>query len=178
MLIFILNVLDTESDRERFIKIYEKYKKLMHLVAVRILNDNFLAEDAVHEAFINAAKNFDKIRELDDEHIKNLMAIMARNEAVSVLRKGQKYRETDSIDKDVFKFSEPVSANDVFNTVSYSLLKDEILKLPEKYRNLLYLLYVGDLDLKTAAGILHISYETAKKRLQRARKILLKNIEG
>ena len=56
MLIFILNVLDTESDRERFIKIYEKYKKLMHLVAVRILNDNFLAEDAVHEAFINAAK--------------------------------------------------------------------------------------------------------------------------
>ena len=178
MLTFILSVLEIESDRDHFIKIYEKYKKLMHFVAVRVLNDNYLAEDAVHEAFIIAAKNFDRIRDLDDEHTKNLMAIMARNEAVSIYRKEKKYRETDSIDKDDFKLNEPVSASDVFDTVNYSLLKDEILKLPEKYRNLLYLLYVGDLDLKTASGILHISYETAKKRLQRARKILLKNIEG
>ena len=58
------------------------------------------------------------------------------------------------------------------------MLKEAILKLPDNYRNLLYLVGVCELDIKDAAGMIHISYETAKKRIQRSRKLMEKIIGG
>ncbi len=51
MLPIYLALLETEEEKQKFGLIYEKYRKLMHWVAKGILNDDRLAEDAVHEAF-------------------------------------------------------------------------------------------------------------------------------
>ena len=36
--------------------IYEKYRNRMYITACRVLNDPYLAEDAVHEAFVAVSK--------------------------------------------------------------------------------------------------------------------------
>lgn len=46
---------------------------------------------------------------------------------------------------------------------------EEVLKLPEKYKNVLHLHYIEGYKLPEIAGILHISLSAAKKRLQYAR---------
>ena len=50
------------DDKRKFIILYEKYSRLMMKVALNILHDSFLSEDAVHDAFVNVAKNMEKDR--------------------------------------------------------------------------------------------------------------------
>ncbi len=177
MITICLTVIDSEQDRSRFLKIYENHKDLMHFVARRVLGDDQLAEDAVQEAFINVAKNFDRIKSLDENHLKNLLAVLARNESISLLRKEGRYKYNESIEADD-SLNEIPADDDTFSEVHYLLLKEAILKLPDNYRNLLYLVGVCELDIKDAAGMIHISYETAKKRIQRSRKLMEKIIGG
>lgn len=50
-------IIDSPEEKRVFVVIYEKYRYLMMKVAYDVLKDNFLAEDAVHEAFIKIAHN-------------------------------------------------------------------------------------------------------------------------
>lgn len=52
-----------------------------------------------------------------------------------------------------------------------------VRELPEKYRQVLYLYYSSDLSTSEIAGCLHISVNTVKTRLTRARAILKKRLE-
>ena len=47
-----LMMIDAEEDKQEFAILYETYRHLMMKVALNVLKDTFLAEDAVHEAFI------------------------------------------------------------------------------------------------------------------------------
>ena len=47
MLPFYLQLLETEGEKQKFERLYERYRRLMHWIAVRILQDEHLAEDAV-----------------------------------------------------------------------------------------------------------------------------------
>ena len=53
-----------------FVVIYEKYRYLMMKVAHDVLKDNFLAEDAVHEAFIKIAHNMQNIHDVESVETK------------------------------------------------------------------------------------------------------------
>ena len=61
---------------------------------------------------------------------------------------------------------------DVFETVSNKLLMECILKLPELYRDPLYLYHLYGYSFNEISNLLSVSVETAKKRAQRARHML------
>ena len=44
-----LMMIDAEEDKQKFAILYETYRHLMMKVALNVLKDTFLAEDAVHE---------------------------------------------------------------------------------------------------------------------------------
>jgi RNA polymerase sigma-70 factor (ECF subfamily) len=52
MIAIYLSIIDSEQDKNKFEILYTTYRKLMFYVANRILKDQYLAEDAVHQAFI------------------------------------------------------------------------------------------------------------------------------
>ena len=52
MLIY-LQMIESEEDKSKFEAIYNKYRYLMFSVANRVLNNQYDAEDAVHQAFIS-----------------------------------------------------------------------------------------------------------------------------
>ena len=170
MITLLLRTIENETDRQRFISVYEKYKNLMHYVARSVTKDDMLAEDAVQEAFIKVAKSFSRIKKMDEDHLKNLLALIAKNEAVSIMRKEIRQHSSE----EAFLESRDIDSakDDAFSEIRYTELKQAILDLPDKYRNLIYMVGVCELDLKEAASLLQISYETAKKRMQRARTIL------
>ena len=52
MLAFYLNLIDNEEDKSKFQMIYDLYFNSMMYTAYDIMQDQYLAEDAVQEAFL------------------------------------------------------------------------------------------------------------------------------
>ena len=55
-------VIDTPEEKRKFVILYEKYKYLMQKVAMDVMHDSFLAEDAVYNVFISAAYNLGTVQ--------------------------------------------------------------------------------------------------------------------
>lgn len=53
MLALYISLLDTEEQISKFEHIYTKYRGLMFYTAKGVLQDSYLAEDAVHETFLD-----------------------------------------------------------------------------------------------------------------------------
>lgn len=61
MLIYLASI-GTESEKSKFVQLYEAYQGLMFHTAFRLLRQPEDAEDAVHEAFCTLRKIFRKFR--------------------------------------------------------------------------------------------------------------------
>lgn len=59
--LFLLEIIDTEDDRNKMELLYIKYQRLMFKVAKDILEDDYLAEDAVNDAFVKVVGYLDRI---------------------------------------------------------------------------------------------------------------------
>lgn len=79
-----LMMIDAEEDKQKFAILYETYRHLMMKVALNVLKDTFLAEDAVHEAFIKIAKNMEKIGEIDATATKRYLLTITKNATIDI----------------------------------------------------------------------------------------------
>lgn len=152
MLPFYLQLLETEGEKQKFERLYERYRRLMHWIAVRILQDEHLAEDAVHEAFLRILQNFDGIDEILSSETRNFVAIVVRNTSLN-LKKKQK-REDEKLVKDVFSEEERQGQGDRLQTVIENLsygfdetadavcrqeIIDAVLSMPDTLKEILML---------------------------------------
>lgn len=173
MLIY-LSLLDTNEEKNKFERLYDKYKFTMLHTANSILKDHSLAEDAVHDAFIRIAKNFKKIGDVDSLRTKGFVVIVVKNVALTMVRRrsGTYIMEDESA---VYQISDSDS-NDVFSKISFDSIVQQIINLPDIYKEVLYLRLVSEMQIKEIAEVLRLSAETVKKRIQRGRKILIENL--
>lgn len=81
-----LMMIDAEEDKQKFAILYETYRHLMMKVALNVLKDTFLAEDAVHEAFIKLRKH-GKIGEIDATATKRYLLTITKNATIDIYRK-------------------------------------------------------------------------------------------
>lgn len=168
-----LTLIDSESDKQRFVLLYEKYQKLMFYVAKKILDDDYMAEDAVQEAFLRIAKNFSKINQIDCPQTRKFVVIITRNTSINLTKQRFDFDDLNQFD-DVELSKEDDS---LFSYIEHSVIKQCILNLPEQYRDVLYLYHLYGFSFKEISSLLGITTETAKKRAQRARSILRVNLE-
>ena len=113
MIQLYLQLLDTQTEQEKFERLYYQYKRLMYWIANHILGDSHLAEDAVHEAFLKIIKNFHKIGEIHCPRTKNFVVIIVRNTARSILEKENRGPKTQSFTED-FAGSDMAEASDSY----------------------------------------------------------------
>lgn len=175
MICIYLTLIDTEEDKKRFVVFYEQYRGLMLYIARQILDDAHLSEDAVQEAFLRIAKNFHKINEVTSSQARAFAVIVTRNVAFDLFNAEKKIIDTEVA---IVRESQETFSSNLFETVSYKLLTDYILELPEKYRDVLYLNLVYGYTFKETANLLEITASTAKKRAERARNMLKEKIRN
>ena len=186
---FYLQLLETEEELQKFTQLYETYRKLMHWTAEKILHDEHLAEDAVHEAFLRIIQNFHQIREIPCPKTRSFVVIIVRNVALNM----QKKRKRE--EKETFREILPEESTDfredalrhAIDNISYGfdetideIYRNEImaavLSLPDVSKEVLLLYgYVG-YSVRDIAKYLKITEATAYKRLHRARNALAKKI--
>lgn len=167
MLVY-LQMIDAREDRSKFVRVYERYKRLMAAVAYDILKDRDDAEDAVQEAFFAIAKNFSKISDVDSNKTRNFVVIIVRNKAINIYN-ANKARGGAAFDE--------AYVDRAFPPPGDGSVGDAMARLPGRYRDVLYLKYSCGYRSKEIGELLGLSGGAVRQELMRAREALRKELE-
>lgn len=174
MLLFYLSSFDTLEEKNKFEELYNHYNKLMKYVAMEILKDEYLAEDAVHNAFLRIIDNFNCIEDINSLRTKHFVIIITKNIAKDIYVKRKREKVVENVEFDFpFTAIEEVS----LKNIEFERVVKAIHNLPELYRDVLILKYLYEYENNEIARLLSIKKETVRKRLERGRLKLFQLIE-
>lgn len=177
MLGFFLTLLETDEQKVKIEHIYKKYGRYMVYIAQRITHDPYLAEDAVHETFLNLIRIIDDVRSNNDQELKSFLRILTSHHAVDIMRKMDAAQKKDQEWEMVVDLDEKLSVEAiVLGKMNYDHMLQMIMEMDEKYKTPLTLKVQG-YKINEIAEFLEITPENVKVRLYRARKLLLKEME-
>jgi len=178
MLLFYFAILETEEDRAKMSDVYETHKSAMLRYALKITNNNEIAEDAVHDAFLSIIKHKEKYFSLSGRDLRALLVVITKNKCIDILRKQNAFVE-DSIDdmehalqaKDT-----PVEEQIILNE-EYESIKINLDALDEISRLVLEMKYRLDMSYKEIGEHLNMTPKHVDTRLMRAKDKLRKMVE-
>lgn len=167
-MIIYLNMLNTEPEKTKFEQLYLTYRKLMFYIAQAILRNERLAEDAVHQAFINIIENFEKVGDVESPKTRCYVTVIVRNVSINLYNRQKKSNMIYFDDLDYSVDCEAVPAEQIAEFETVDILKT----LPKQYGDILLLKYHYGYHDNEIAKLLQISPENARKRVQRAKECL------
>lgn len=168
------NVIETEKDKEEYLILYEKYQKFVYYIARQHLNDHNLAEDCQQEVFLYIAKNFQYIRNKStEESIKGLIFTITKSIAIDMYRKNIKNNAIINADISDLGYIKDVD----FDMCDEIALNCAIDKLPEEYKNVIYLKYFYDFSSSEISKLCGISPSLVRKRIMIAKKMMKKYLK-
>lgn len=182
MLVFYLNLIDEENNKDKLEKIYRAYRKQMALVAMEIVHNEADVEDIVHEVFVNVAtRHMDTINRITDEvDVRNYLLKATKNTALNWNEKRKRLVNSDR------ELNEKASALDLSDDkfleylckkIEYNRVLEAIKVLEPKYRDVLYHHFVMEVPVPELAKYLNQSLSATKKQLVRGKKKLLLLLE-
>lgn len=162
-----LNMIQSEEDRSKFEEIYTTYRQIMLYVSNRIVRDQYLAEDIVHQAFLKIVDNLDKINEINCHKTKGYIVVIVQNLSIDFYRKRKRennisFNELELYVEDI-KNNEDSMMNDVEEAIS---------KLPINYLTVLRLKFSHGNSYNEISEILGISETNVRQRISRGKKML------
>ena len=158
MLIY-LQEMKTEKDRRRFERIYSRYRKLMANVALEILGSRADAEDAVHRAFMQIAKDMSGISDVCSTRTRSYVCIVTRRIALNMAKERER---TVCTDPEVFcapEETEPLAER----------IADAVLELPPEQRDMFFLKYYHGYSIKEIAKMYGKKYDAVQRTLYNAK---------
>ena len=165
-----MNVGPGPDNKERLSNLIDRYEReILHLCCV-YLRDLSMAEDAVQDTFIKAYQHIDDFRGESGE--KTWLYKIAINTCRDVLRSRWLRMFDRSVSIDSLQI--PVEGASV---VSIALM-EEIMRLPVRLREVIFLFYYQDMSLAEIGALLGAPVSTVGSRLTRARAILRKALKG
>ena len=146
--------------------LYRLYEQSMYFEAYKILHDEYLAEDALHEAFLRLIRNRKKIVDPKSPAVRRYAYKTVRSAALDLYRAQKKLRENCLVLDETIENTAAVE--DGMTNLPLSLLAD----LPPKYAAVMRCLFLDGLNIRETAAVLEISEALVRKRCERARKLL------
>ena len=146
--------------------LYRLYEQPMYYEAYRILHDAYLAEDAVHEAFLRLIRNRAKIVDPRSPLVRSYIHKTVKSAALDLYRKQKRQ-------KDHLCTLDATVENTVSSDISvHDLPLQMISELEPKYASVMRCLFWDGLTVRETAAVLKISEGCVRKRCERARKYL------
>jgi RNA polymerase sigma-70 factor (ECF subfamily) len=172
------------GDRAAFAELVEKTSSRVYGLAVRMLNNEQDAEDALQETFIKAYKALPEFE--GRSSITTWLYRIAANEALMLLRKRkplQQSVELDDDEGDVESLPEIVDwrylpEKEMMTSETRKMLQNEVNRLSEPLKMVFILRDVEGFSGKETAEILGIQENAVKTRLVRARLKLRDGLSG
>ena len=173
------------GDLEAFNHLVLRYQNLLFGIALRLLNDEDVASDAVQEALISAFRRFHTFR---GDSLRSWLARVVVNACYDEMRRKRRQHsvpleqynaEGDEIETS-FWLVDPQSDPEVQYEASEleGAIQRSLNKLPSIYRLILVLVDIEGLSYEEAALAAHVPVGTVKSRLARARLQMQKSLQS
>lgn len=147
-------------------EILDQYGDMVFRTAYTMVKNPHDAEDIAQDVFVSLVRVQPKFE--SDEHQKAWLLRVTINRSKSFLRSAWQQR-TQGL---------PDTLPDAAFTLGESTVLEAVAKLPEKYRQVVYLYYVEGYSSAELAKLLRLPQNTVLSRMARARKQLAKMLEG
>lgn len=154
------------EEKDEFYELYERNVDTVYQIAYMHLRNRSDAQDAVQNIFL---KYLDvKPAFENDEHEKAWFIVASRNHCRDVLRTWWKRKRTEDAPEQIYES---------FGSDEEGEITQVLMKLPAKYREILYLYYYKEYSLKEISVMLKIKESTLRTQMCRARERMKKHLE-
>lgn len=164
-----------ESDIPAYTELYERYRGVLYVHALRMLKEEDEAHDVVQDLFIHL---WEKREELEiRSSFSSYIYTSIRNRILDVMAK-QKHRWKyinslqSHLDEGIFETEERVHEQELAR-----IIEREVAHLPQKMREIFHMSREENLSHKEIALALNLSDKTVKKQVSNALTILRKKID-
>ena len=178
MLTFYLSMIEEESDRLFFERIYTQYSDNIFRRVYGILKNMQDAEDAVQDTWQKIYEHMSTLKELNDNSRRAYIMSVAKNQAITILRKRKKEEENMSCDIDTVDVADEEDIFASCENTDVSFIVSCMQKIGERYSDVLVYYYLHNHSLKEIAKLMNLSVNTVGSRLARGRKKLIDMLEG
>ena len=157
-----------QSDTSAQIQIYKAYYKAMYNTSLRILKDEFEAEDVMQEAFLSA---FTKLKSFKGEvtfgaWLKSIVI----NKSLTQLKKNNRYQE---VKMEVIHQQEEIEQDAInYAVLNATKVLEKLNTLKDTYRIILTLHLIEGYDYDEICQILNYTNENVRTTISRAKKKL------
>ena len=162
-----------EGDRDAFSELVARSIGRLTAVARMILRDEYAAQDAVQDAFIDAWRSLRGLREPD-----KFDAWMRRLVVRACFRKTRRSKHVEALEIPLTPGHDPAVAGSERDLDVHDQLERALARIPTDQRALIVLVYYLDLPLADAAQAMGIPIGTTKSRLYRATNALRAAIDA
>ena len=172
------------GDLESFNLLILRYQNLLFGIALRLLNDEDAAADAVQEALISAFRRFDTFR---GDSLRSWLARVVVNACYDEMRKKRRQHSvpleqfnSDGEEIETSYWLVDPESNPEAQFESFELesaIQKSLDKLQPIYRLMLVLVDIEGLSYEEAAQAAHVPVGTVKSRLARARSQMQKSLQ-
>ena len=173
------------GDLDAFNQLVLRYQNLLFGIALRLLNDEDVASDAVQEALISAFRRFHTFR---GDSLRSWLARVVVNACYDEMRKKRRQHsmpleqynaEGDEIETSYWLVDAQADPELQFETSELEgAIQKSLNRLPPIYRLMLVLVDIEGLSYEEAAMAAHIPVGTVKSRLARARLQMQKSLQA
>lgn len=175
-MVIFLSVIDSETDKAEFERIYYQYGESIFRKTLYILKNQHDAEDAVQETWLKVAKNMHHLHGKEDKTVCAYVMKIAQNQALTLLRQRNKDASCEKED-----FDEPAIHEDALFQICEEAdicdISDCFAALPAHYRDVLSLYFFYHHSIPEIARLLNEKTSTVNSRFTRGRKKLIALLE-
>jgi RNA polymerase sigma-70 factor (ECF subfamily) len=159
-----LLALAAREDEEALAQLYDRYGRVAYGLALRIVRDQALAEDAVQEAFLTVWRTASSFR-ADRAKPSTWILTLVHRRAVDVVRREERRRAaplegTEEPDERSLAADEEIALTD-----RRRIVQEALRQLPDEQREALELAYYGGLTQSELAERLSVPLGTIKSRM-------------
>lgn len=160
-----------QGDQQAMYRLYKTHVQAMYNTCIRIVVNQFDAEDIIQESFLSAFKGLSSFK--GESTFGVWLKRIVINKSLNALRqKKQTFTDLDNL-----YVTHDEAENDDLHEITPEIIHEAIKGLPEKARVILNLYLLEGYMHKEIAEMLEISESTSKSQYQRARKLLQERIK-
>jgi RNA polymerase sigma-70 factor, ECF subfamily len=151
------------SDESALAELYDRFGRVAYGVALRVLRDEKLAEDAVQEAFLAAWRNADRFMPERAKASTWILTLVHRR-AVDLVRREER-RRADSLPEGVEHGAAESAEDNAWLRFERERVQTALKRLPDQQREALELAYYGGFSQSELAERLGLPVGTIKSRM-------------
>ncbi len=158
-----LVALAARSDRTAFAELYDRYGRVAWGLALRILRDEALAEDAVQEAFLQVWRSASRFVP-ERSAARTWILTVVHRRAVDLVRREER-RKTEQLDEAREPAGSGGADDDAWLNLERGRVQEALKRLPDREREALELAYYGGFTQSELAQRLGEPLGTIKSRM-------------